>query len=330
MNKILKFKKIVSIGFLAAFLAVSLSAGTAQASFRDWFNVGGDSQQAKVGTRTKKAKTYNLKVNISGWGTITSDDGKINCGKGNDRANSDCSENYAGPTTVTLTAPAYTVYSSDKNYVSYGYTFSNWTGVCRGRGNNPICVVSLKKPNRTVSVAAVFKKDKIERSIPERGPRETGEVSIPERPPLSAKRVLKVEIIGDGQIIGPGINCVKSSVARYGAPAICEAKIDEGKFVILTAKTVTTAYKFSKWSDNCQLPVQILGQAIRDPLRDPTRQIPGQPDKNSIRPLPGDSARRDPNRPLPVALAPVLKANSCKVAMDGDKTVSASFLPLED
>ena len=53
MNKILKFKKIVSIGFLAAFLAVSLSAGTAQASFQDWFNVGGDSQQAKVGTRTK-------------------------------------------------------------------------------------------------------------------------------------------------------------------------------------------------------------------------------------------------------------------------------------
>ena len=110
---------------LAAFLAVFLSAGTAEASFLDWFKVDGDSQQAEVGTKTKKAKkvktynkTYNLKVNISGWGNITSDDGKINCGKGNDRANSDCSENYAGPTTVTLTAPAYTVYSSDKNYVS--------------------------------------------------------------------------------------------------------------------------------------------------------------------------------------------------------------------
>ena len=183
MNKILGFKKVVSLGFFAVFLAVFLSAGTAQASFRDWFNVGGDSQQAEAGTRIKKAKTYNLKVNISGWGTITSDDGKINCGKGDNRANSDCSENYAGPTTVTLTAPAYTVYSSDKTNISYGYTFSNWTGVCRGRGNNPTCVVSLKKPNRTMSATAVFKKDKIERSIPERGPRETGEVSIPERPP---------------------------------------------------------------------------------------------------------------------------------------------------
>ena len=130
---------------MAAFLAVSLSAGTAQASFRDWFNVGGDSQQAKVGTRTKKAKTYNLKVNISGWGTITSDDGKINCGKGNDRANSDCSENYAGPTTVTLTAPAYTVYSSDKNYVSYGYTFFQLDRCLPWTRKQSICVVSLKK-----------------------------------------------------------------------------------------------------------------------------------------------------------------------------------------
>ena len=56
MNKILGFKKVVSIGFLAAFLAVSLSAGTAQASFRDWFNVGGDSQQAEAGTRIKKPR----------------------------------------------------------------------------------------------------------------------------------------------------------------------------------------------------------------------------------------------------------------------------------
>ena len=149
----------------------------------------------------QKAKTYNLKVNISGWGTITSDDGKINCGKGNDRANSDCSENYAGPTTVTLTAPRlYRLQFRQKLCFLRIYLFQldrclPWTR------KQSICVVSLKKLNRTVSVAAVFKKDKIERSIPERRPRETGEVSIPERP-LSAKRVLKVEIIGDGQIIG--------------------------------------------------------------------------------------------------------------------------------
>ena len=301
MNKILSFKKVVSLGFFAVFLAVFLSAGTAQASFRDWFNVGGDSQQAEVGTKTKKAKTYNLKVNISGWGNITSDDGKINCVKSNNRANSDCSENYVGPTAVTLNAPAYTVYSSDKTNIAYGYTFSNWTGVCRGQGNNPVCVVSLKKPNSTVSVNAVFKKDKIERAIPE-------------RPPLSAKRVLKVEIIGDGQIVGSGINCVKSSVAKYSAPSVCEVKIDEGKSVILTARAVTNAHDFSKWSDNCgQLPVITNRPPLgdRNPIRNSVRQTPGQSDENSIRP--------------PV---PVLKANSCAITMDGDKTVSALFLPL--
>ena len=47
--KILNFKKIVSIGFFAAFLAVFLSVGMAQASFWDWFNLNkanNDSQQA--------------------------------------------------------------------------------------------------------------------------------------------------------------------------------------------------------------------------------------------------------------------------------------------
>ena len=51
MNKILSFKKIVSIGFFAAFLAVFLSAGTAQASFWDWFNLNktnNDSQQQQA------------------------------------------------------------------------------------------------------------------------------------------------------------------------------------------------------------------------------------------------------------------------------------------
>src|SRR3989338_5011272 len=37
--KISNFKKIVSIGFFAAFLAVFLSVGTAQAGFCDWFNL---------------------------------------------------------------------------------------------------------------------------------------------------------------------------------------------------------------------------------------------------------------------------------------------------
>ena len=60
MNKILSFKKIVSIGFFVAFLAVFLTVGTAQASFWDWFNLNktnNDSQQAAAITNTKATST---------------------------------------------------------------------------------------------------------------------------------------------------------------------------------------------------------------------------------------------------------------------------------
>ena len=139
MNKISSFKKIVSIGFFAAFLAVFLSVGTAQAGFWDWLNIGGDSQQAAI----SGSKTYTLRVNKSGLGgkyiSVTSADGKINCG-------SDCSERYVSAQNVTLTA-----ISKNNNY-----SFDKWTGGgCSGSGS---CVVEVNKPNGTVSVRAIFKK----------------------------------------------------------------------------------------------------------------------------------------------------------------------------
>ena len=142
MNKISNFKKIVSIGFFAAFLAVFLSAGTAQAGFWDWFNINKankDSQQAAV----SGSKTYTLRVNKSGYGgnyrNIMSSDKKINCGF-------DCSERYLDAQTITLTAISK----------SNNYSFDRWTGGgCSGSGS---CVVEVNKPNGTVSVRAIFKK----------------------------------------------------------------------------------------------------------------------------------------------------------------------------
>jgi len=142
MNKMLSFKKIVSIGFFAAFFAVFLSAGTAQAGFWDWLNINKankDSQQAAV----SGSKTYTLRVNKSGYGgnyrNITSSDKKINCGF-------DCSERYLDAQTVTLTAISK----------SNDYSFDRWTGGgCSGSGS---CVVEVNKPNGTVSVRAIFKK----------------------------------------------------------------------------------------------------------------------------------------------------------------------------
>ena len=76
---------------------------------------------------------YTLQVSRSGSGTVTSAPAGINCG-------SDCSENYASGTSVTLTATP-----------ASGYTFSGWNGGgCSGTGG---CTVSMTMAR---SVTATF------------------------------------------------------------------------------------------------------------------------------------------------------------------------------
>ena len=59
---------------------------------------------------------HNLTVNKVGTGTVTSNDGFINCGV-------DCSESYAQGSVITLTATP-----------AAGSTFTGWSGACSGTG----------------------------------------------------------------------------------------------------------------------------------------------------------------------------------------------------
>ncbi len=81
------------------------------------------------------AQTYPLSVAKAGngTGTVTSSPGGINCG-------SDCAENYANGSNVTLTATP-----------NSGYVFSSWSGACSGSSSS--CVVNM---NAAKSVTATF------------------------------------------------------------------------------------------------------------------------------------------------------------------------------
>jgi len=245
MNKISNFKKIVSIGFFAAFLAVFLSAGTAQAGFWDWFNIGGDSQQAAV----RGSKTYTLRVNKSGlgstYGRITSADGKINCGYRSPR--SGCSARYTSAQSVTLT-----VVSESNNY-----SFDKWRGGgCSGSGS---CVVEVNKPSGEVSVWAVFKKV----SVPVSESSSSSSSSSSKESSSSSsssvqQHTLEVKISGIGKIaITSGSRskyCVRKIDLR-GKEKIsgdCSVKFNEGESVTLTPSIPDTRYEFATWADACR------------------------------------------------------------------------------
>ena len=244
MNKVLNFKKIVSIGFFAAFLAIFLSAGTAQAGFWDWFNIKGDSQNLAA-----SVKTYVLRVNKSGpgstYGRITSADGKINCGYRSPR--SGCSARYTSAQSVTLT-----VVSESNNY-----SFDKWRGGgCSGSGS---CVVEVNKPSGEVSVWAVFKKV----SVPVSESSSSSSSSSSKESSSSSsssvqQHTLEVKISGIGKIaITSGSRskyCVRKIDLR-GKEKIsgdCNVKFNEGESVTLTPSIPDTRYEFATWADACR------------------------------------------------------------------------------
>ncbi|WP_420474445.1 InlB B-repeat-containing protein [Noviherbaspirillum sp. ST9] len=77
--------------------------------------------------------TYTLSVTKSGEGVVTSAPAGISCG-------ADCTEPYAGGTSVTLTAAP-----------ASGYNFKGWSGACSGA--NPSCNVSLSS---ALAATAIF------------------------------------------------------------------------------------------------------------------------------------------------------------------------------
>ncbi len=84
---------------------------------------------------------YNLAVNVSGSGTVTSSPSGINCG-------ATCSASYPSGTMVTLTATP-----------ASGYILTGWSGVCSGSGS---CVVTMSAAE---SVTATFTQEALTRTF---------------------------------------------------------------------------------------------------------------------------------------------------------------------
>jgi len=78
--------------------------------------------------------TYTLSVSKTGSGTVSSTPAGINCG-------TDCSENYASGTSVSLTATA-----------NSGYMFSGWGGACSGTGSCAVSMTSAKTVSATFTL----------------------------------------------------------------------------------------------------------------------------------------------------------------------------------
>ena len=86
---------------------------------------------------TPPAPTTNaLTVSKSGSGTVSSSPAGINCG-------SDCSENYASGTSVSLSATP-----------ASGFTFNGWSGACSGTGSCQIVMSAARSVTATFTAAS--------------------------------------------------------------------------------------------------------------------------------------------------------------------------------
>ena len=94
---------------------------------------------APTATFTQNTITYTLTPAITGQGTITSTDGKINCTSNGSTMSGSCSASYAAGTQVTMNAAP-----------AAGWTSQGWSGFCSG--GNP-CNVTM---NSNYSPRATF------------------------------------------------------------------------------------------------------------------------------------------------------------------------------
>ncbi len=97
------------------------------------------SVSSSVTINVSSPSTNRLDVIRSGNGTVVDNTGGINCG-------SDCTENYSGSPTITLTATPTT-----------GRVFTGWGGDCSGRGVCTVVVSSQKSVNAYFAIDPNFK-----------------------------------------------------------------------------------------------------------------------------------------------------------------------------
>lgn len=104
---------------------------TSQAGFFDWFRKNDSQSSQSVAAVASKIKQYTLSVSKSGLGTITSDDGKINCGK-------QCKASYSANSKIVLKAEA-----------GNNYKFEKWNGC--DKVSDGKCQTTLNKSKTIVA-----------------------------------------------------------------------------------------------------------------------------------------------------------------------------------
>lgn len=115
------------MGFLSIFFFFSFFQAS-QAGFFDWFRKNGLQEAATVVSKTKQ---YTLSVSKSGSGIVTSDDGKINCGK-------QCKVSYPANSKIILKAKA-----------GNNYKFERWNGC--DKVSDGKCQTTLNKSKTIVA-----------------------------------------------------------------------------------------------------------------------------------------------------------------------------------
>lgn len=157
-------------------------------------------------------------VSRVGSGTVTSKDGRINCG-------SSCSALYPSGTTTTLIASN-----------GGGVKFTGWTGACSGTSNN--CTVLV---DAHLNVGATFSSTATTTTTPTTTPATTTTTTTTTATKTSLV-TLSIGLSNKGSVVSDigGVNCPSDG---------CSAKVPAGSTVTLTA--VPTVGAFAGWSDAC-------------------------------------------------------------------------------
>ncbi len=167
------------------------------------------------GGGTSEIAGLNVALSGDGSGTVTSDDGKINCG-------SDCSENYPTNRKVTLTAVS-----------AEGDTFEGWTGDCATKTGNQCEVNVVVREQKAVT--ASFDSDGGGECDP-----ATEDCCNPDVEDCDDgggnDKTLRVAVSGPGGVTGVGISCGT-------AGSDCSESYRRGTEVTLVA----TAANFTGW-----------------------------------------------------------------------------------
>ena len=282
MNKILSFKKIVSIGFFAVLMAVFLSAGTAQAGFWDWLNLNKASQD--VSEQTAATANADTTSSSSSSSSSTSANHTAKTGSALDITSTSASLNG----TINPKGENISVYFKyrKESGSSDATKTTNWTST--GSKSNDV-ITSVKISDLSSGTKYVYRfyaynytsgktingdlKSFTTSSDSSSSSSSQSSSSVSSGVSSSSSSVqqytLKVKISGAGKITSSGgssvINCKKSvdSKGKTEITGSCSIKFNKGESVTLTPLTPSAQYEFATWAEDCRSAQKLSSCTIK-------------------------------------------------------------------